>query len=761
MAAQDLPRRRRPLFAALVLATLAFVAATAVSAKPTTTPPPTGTFRIGTTGASWQTDPGLAYITSAWELEYATCAKLVNYPDTPWDEHEASRLRPEIAAAMPAISPDRRTYTFQIRNDFAFSPPASGVVTAASMKYTFERTLSHDLASPAGAFFRNIVGEIEYNEGNASEITGIAAQGDTLTITLIEPQGEFLTLLAMPFLCAVPTTMPPNEQFAPIPSAGPYYISALAPNVQLVATRNPNYHGPRPQRFDTLEYDFTLNEETAYQQVLSGDLDSGPLPAAHVVEVAQLYGPDSPAAARGLQQFFFEPVGCVGMLPLNTSRPLFADVNMRKAVNYAVDRTAYGEQAGPYAATPHDQYMPPGTPGYEDIQVYPEHPDIERARDLAGWHPGDPLRPITVYYRSSGTTYPAQYQIVRQNLMDIGFDVTGVPFSGGDIYTAIGTRGAPFDLAVSVGSCEDWHDPWSYIQLLDGTTIHDGQGNNNWSYFDDPVFNARMHAAEQLIGDERFDTFQQIEHDLVRDAAPWAAMRTYNNRYLFSRRMGCQHYQAAYGIDFAQLCVRPAITTDDATVLEPGSGTTTVHVPVHLSSEMDDPVTVDYATADGTAHAGADYVATSGTLTFPPHERNLTVDVVVNADSVADPGEAFFVNLANQSSGTMVDGQATVTITDTPPTPPPPPLPPPPPPPPLPPPPPPPPPPAPQVRCVVPRVIGMTVGRARARIRSKHCSVGRIRRAHSRRVGRVIRQSPRPGVRRARGARVNLVVGRR
>ena len=65
------------------------------------------------------------------------------------------------------------------------------------------------------------------------------------------------------------------------------------------------------------------------------------------------------------------------------------------------------------------------------------------------------------------------------------------------------------------------------------------------------------------------------------------------------------------------------------------------------------------------------------------------------------------------------------------------------------------------VRCVVPRVIGMTLSRARTRIRARHCSVGRIRRARSRRVGRVVGQSPRPGARRARGARVNLVVGRR
>ena len=142
---------------------------------------------------------------------------------------------------MPTISADGLTYTFQIRNDYAFSPPATGVVTAASMKYTFERTLAPSMVSPGAQFYMNIVGAAEYNQGQAQHISGIVASGDTLTITLIQPQGEFLTLLAMPFLCAVPTSLPFTEVQAPVPSAGPYYIAEHTPNVSLVALRNPNY----------------------------------------------------------------------------------------------------------------------------------------------------------------------------------------------------------------------------------------------------------------------------------------------------------------------------------------------------------------------------------------------------------------------------------------------------------------------------------------------------------------------------------------
>ena len=92
---------------------------------------------------------------------------------------------------------------------------------------------------------------------------------------------------------------------------------------------------------------------------------------------------------------------------------------------------------------------------------------------------------------------------------------------------------------------------------------------------------------------------------------------------------------------------------------------------------------------------------------------------------------------------------------------PPPPDPPPPPPPPPPAPPPPPPPPPPPVRCRVPRVIGLQLGRAKTRIRRAHCSVGRIRRVRRGRPGRVLAQSPRPGAVRPRGFPVRLVVARR
>jgi hypothetical protein len=73
-------------------------------------------------------------------------------------------------------------------------------------------------------------------------------------------------------------------------------------------------------------------------------------------------------------------------------------------------------------------------------------------------------------------------------------------------------------------------------------------------------------------------------------------------------------------------------------------------------------VTVSFATADGTATAGSDYVATSGTLTFNPGVTTQTITVNVVGDTTVEPNETFLVNLSAPSNATIATGQGTGTI---------------------------------------------------------------------------------------------------
>lgn len=75
---------------------------------------------------------------------------------------------------------------------------------------------------------------------------------------------------------------------------------------------------------------------------------------------------------------------------------------------------------------------------------------------------------------------------------------------------------------------------------------------------------------------------------------------------------------------------------------------------VTLSMAYDQVVTVFYQTENGTAQAGSDYVAKSGTLTFNPGETTKTITIEVKGDKVKEADETFFIRLSNASSNAMI-----------------------------------------------------------------------------------------------------------
>ena len=97
---------------------------------------------------------------------------------------------------------------------------------------------------------------------------------------------------------------------------------------------------------------------------------------------------------------------------------------------------------------------------------------------------------------------------------------------------------------------------------------------------------------------------------------------------------------------------------------EGNTGQTPFGFIVILSSPSDAPVTVDWATADGTATVGSDYQAASGTLTFAPGETSKTITVMANGDRVAEANENFSVNLTSATSAVILNGSSTGTIID-------------------------------------------------------------------------------------------------
>lgn len=106
----------------------------------------------------------------------------------------------------------------------------------------------------------------------------------------------------------------------------------------------------------------------------------------------------------------------------------------------------------------------------------------------------------------------------------------------------------------------------------------------------------------------------------------------------------------------------PALTINDATVVEGTGGTTNAVFSLRLSSASSQAVSVDFSTANGTALASSDYVNTSGTLVFNPGETNKTIIVSVIGDTLIEPIETFLVNLSNSVNATIAKSQGVGTI---------------------------------------------------------------------------------------------------
>jgi ABC-type oligopeptide transport system substrate-binding subunit len=513
----------------------ALLAATASAAGPKQG----GTIQIDLRNDVDYTDPALSYYAPGWELEYATQLKLLNYPDA--NGARSSQLVPEAAAAFPKISSNGRVYDFDVTASFTkFSNGQP--VTAANFKAAFDRIADPKMQSPAAAFMSDIVG------ANATPVSGVRVRGSHLIVTLTKAAPDFMSRIAMPFFSAIPTNLArdPNGVDTP-PSAGPYYVASREPNKSIVVKKNPYYKGKRPHNVSQFVYTVGNSLEAIRLRVEQGSSDyaADGIPPAAYSDVASKFGVN-----KG--RFFVRPLLSVQYLAMNTAQPAFKNnVQLRRAVNYAIDRTAMLRQSGFLAGKRADQILPPGLTGFRDANLYPlKGPDLTTAKKFANGHTGDGK--LVVYTCNSGSC-PLRAQILQYNLKQIGLDVEVKQFTRAVQIQKEGTRGEPFDIA-DEGWTADYADPYDFINvLLDGGNIQDAN-NNNYSYFNDAKYNQKMAQAALLSGPKRYAAYGALDVDLMKNALPWAPRANANNRLFVSSHFGCFTYSNIYGNDLAASC---------------------------------------------------------------------------------------------------------------------------------------------------------------------------------------------------------------
>ncbi|MBW4469871.1 MAG: putative Ig domain-containing protein [Stenomitos rutilans HA7619-LM2] len=106
----------------------------------------------------------------------------------------------------------------------------------------------------------------------------------------------------------------------------------------------------------------------------------------------------------------------------------------------------------------------------------------------------------------------------------------------------------------------------------------------------------------------------------------------------------------------------PTLSINDVTLTEGNTGRSNATFTVSLSAASTQPVRVNYATANGTATAGMDYTAHSGSLTFNPGQLTQTITIPVTGDTSVEANETFVVNLSSPTNATIRDTQGVATI---------------------------------------------------------------------------------------------------
>lgn len=489
----------------------------------------------------------------SWQIQTATCRLLYRHPSR--GAGQAAALVPDAALGFPRISRDRRTYVFTVRRGLHFSDGRP--IGPANYATAINRLLSPRLKEEYWrSYVADVVGAHDVIEGRAQRASGLEARGRRLIVRLTAPSGDLVERFAfLAPLCPVPLNLPPQAADI-LPGSGPYYVAARVPNRSITLRRNPRYRGPLPRRPATIQFVVGGTTSSIFRDADRGRLDvawagtppelmSGAL-RRYVASAVKRYGINRGRLFRlAHAQTFY--------LALNSDRPLFRNnPQLRRAVNYALNRREILAQGPASFSAPTDQFLAPSIAGYRDAALYPlDRPDVARARQAARGH----LRGgRAVLYVPSTPVGLRRAVVIRKNLAAIGLRIETRSMAFPVLAARITTRGEPFDIAY-ITWIADYLDPGAWLGLLHGRSIRK-TGSGNLSYFDDPQVNRKLTDADRLTGAARYRAFGRLEHEIMREYAPVAPLFNVDSPLLVSGRLGCV-MAVAYFLDLGSLCFNP------------------------------------------------------------------------------------------------------------------------------------------------------------------------------------------------------------
>ena len=375
---------------------------------------------------------------------------------------------------------------------------------------------------------------------------GITTPDDrTIRFTFPQPHCDLPYAAALPTSAPVPAGKDTRDQYDLRPfSSGPYKVKSYQRDVALELERNPNWD-PKTDPLRTAYPDgfrFTFGLESA--QIAERLVADAPADQASISWVDVPPAVLSRTTSGGVAERVVKgPTQYTWVLNINTQR--VTDLNIRKALNYAVDKDAVlkaigGQAAGSLATT----LMSPTTAGFKTYDVFnaPINGDKAKVAELlAGKRPKLVLAHSNIELRSQ------QAEALRKNLTDMGFDIVMKPIENSSYYDEIGRKNNPYDLYIG-GWGSDWPTGSTIIPpLYDGREIV-AEGNNNLSYLNEPAVSAEIDRVRKLPAAEQDAAWTALDEKIMREYVPVVPCY-YDAAYeLHGSKIGNPFLSDAYGI---------------------------------------------------------------------------------------------------------------------------------------------------------------------------------------------------------------------
>jgi ABC-type transport system substrate-binding protein len=397
------------------------------------------------------------------------------------------------------------TYTFRLRRGLFFSNNRE--VKADDVKYSFKRVLDPANRSPNTWVFQKISGAEDFMGGRTDDVDGIRVIDDyTIQLHLKKPFSPFLKLLAMTTAYVVPREevrrWGPDFSSHPV-GTGPFVLKKWLPNREIILDKREDYFSS-PAKVKGIIYRIIPEDLTAVTEFEIGNIDILTIPAS---EYARYKGDPARrefiSSIKGLDTYY---------IGLNCSRPPFDNREVRRAMNFAIDRekilkTVY-EGRGRVAAGP--------------------LPDVLRKWDIKNHYEYDPVKAREIIRREGLEGRAVNLYITAdQEIIDMAEVLQSYIRAAGLNVEIKQLEWSAYKEAVNRGDADmfylswwaDYPDPENFLFPLFHSSNHGPAGNR--TRYTNRTVDSLIEKGQETMNEEKRDSFYKQAEEIIVADAPW------------------------------------------------------------------------------------------------------------------------------------------------------------------------------------------------------------------------------------------------